>query len=235
MPNDTGADGAANGQHQGADSRNSGDPARQPGESGGNGAGDQWEAAIRRVLASELPRAVNGAVTTHLKRELARLKLAAAADDSGDDGGEPDTTGAGQRKPNAEAAEVAKLRRELREMKESAERDKREAADRARRADLVSRLAKADVVDPERIARVMADELSVDDDGRYVGKDDAGNPLTLDEAITAFAKSNPWARKPVKGAAGGGSVGDAKHGGSGPPAGASSQEKLAWALAQRGK
>lgn len=233
MSDTTGADGATHGQHQGADSRESGNPARQPGESGGDGAGGQFEAAIARVLARELPKAVNGAVTVHLKRELARMKPVATTDDSGDDADTADTTGAQNRKPSAGEAEVAKLRRELREMKEAAERDRRQAADRQRRADLVSKLAKVDVVDPERIARILADELTVDDDGRWVGKDETGGLLTIDEAVAAFLKSNPWAKKPVKGAPGGGSIGDAKHGGNGLPANATPTQKLEFALANR--
>ena len=233
MSDNTTGDAGSHGQHQGADSRGNGDPARQPGESGGNGAGEQFEAAIARVLARELPKAVNGAVTVHLKREIARLKPAPAADDSNDDAEASDVTNGQGRKPTAESAEIAKLRRELREMKESAERDKREAADRQRRADLVSRLSRVDVVDPDRIARILADELTVDDDGRWVGKDENGGLLTLDEAITAFIKATPWAKKPTKGSAGGGSASEARTGGSGLPVNATPMQKLEFALANR--
>lgn len=227
MSDTTGADGATHGQHQGADSRESGNPARQDGGQGGGGAGDQLEAQIARVLDRVLPKALNGAVKAHVSRALeGQRKQAAQSDTDGEGEGE-------SRKLDADTADVIKLRRELKELRESVERKEKAAAEKERHARLVSALSEAEAVNPEKVARVLSAELKVDENGNWFGEDESGTPLTLGDAIGAFLKANPWAKKPVKGAPGGGSIGDAKHGGNGLPANATPTQKLEFALANR--
>ncbi len=214
------------GQPQGAESRESGDPARQDGEQGA-GAGD-IESVVARVLGQVLPKALNGAVKTYVSREIAKIRKPEQADDAVEDDGSSTPS-----KPSAADAEVAKLRREMKTLQDSIVAKERQAAEKERHSRLVSKLSTADAVDPERVARMLAPELKIDDNGNWVGEDENGSPLTLDEAVAAFFKSNSWAKKQPKGAPGGGSVGSAKHGGSGLPANATYAQKLEFGLAQR--
>jgi hypothetical protein len=193
------------------------------------GGGDDLEAKIAAAVAAALPKALNGAITSHLNRVTAKFEERfkaiekPAGGGEGDDGEEaPGAPGAGrQGTPGALAPEVQKQLDQMQKRLDKAEREtkaEREKlqAEEAKRLSNEDRAALSKVLGekkvspemlPAAIALLYGEEKRVvrGSDGKHRWRDDDDTEIDMSEGADKFLKTGAGQRfLPPTGSLGGG-------------------------------
>lgn len=197
----------------------------------GGGGGEDIASIVAAAVAAALPKALNGAITAHLKRveakfeeRVSKLEKPAAAPGEGDEGDEPAAGGEPVKggKPGALPSEVeqrilrAEKRAEKLEREVKAEREAR-AAEEAKRLTNEERSALSKVLGEKKVSPEMLDvavallhteqkRVARGEGGKLSWRGDDGDELGLTEGVDAFLKTPTGQRfLPATGAGGGGS------------------------------
>jgi hypothetical protein len=184
------------------------------GENGGGG-GDDLDAKIAAALEKALPKALNGVVTSHLKRVMAPIEerfaklekppAAGEGEDGDEAGGEPPAApkgkgGSGSLPPEVEQRIIrAEKRAEKLEREVKEEREKRAAEERTRMTQ-EERSALSKVLGEKKVSPEMLDvavallhteqkRVARTAEGKLAWRGDDGDELAMAEGVDAFLKT----------------------------------------------
>jgi hypothetical protein len=199
------------------------------GENGGGG-GDDLEAKIAAAVAAALPKALNGAITSHLNRVTAKFEERFKAIEKppagdGEDGEEAAATSAAGVKPGAPGALPPEVQQQLTQMQKRLDKAEREAkaekekwqAEEAKRLtnedrSVLSKVLGEKKVTPEMMSAAVAllygEEKRIvrSADGKHRWRDDDDTEIDLAEGADKFLKTPTGQRfLPPTGVQGGGS------------------------------
>lgn len=164
---------------------------------------------------SEISRINEGAKADRLKFEKQITNLTTARDELK---GKVDEYEAHKGDKSPEFIALEKQVKTLIEKNEQSEKARLEEIEKRTNSEIsaqtIAALTKANCTDAETFSKLVAGQISVQDDGSYCWKKEDGTIGTIEECATAFLADKPYAVKPAQNGGSGAGAGNANDGNS---------------------
>ena len=162
---------------------------------------------------SEISKINDGAKTERLKLETQITELTTARDELK---GKVDEYEANKGKKTPEIIALEKQIKGLTDKYEASEKARQDEiqkrTDSEISAQTIAALTKANCTDAQTFSKLIAGQISVQEDGSYGWKKDDGTIGTIEECATAFLADKPYAVKPTQNGGSGAGAGNATGG-----------------------